>query len=65
MEDSFFTVQMFLLCVCGVSQWVVTEELGWREENDNTVVREDRPLVVSAKEDPVFPVCSLCQAENY
>lgn len=43
-------------------QWVV---IGRREKNDNTVVEQDRPLVVTAKEDPAFPVCSLCQGENY
>lgn len=43
--------------------WVVTEKIGGLEENDSAV--QDRLLVVSAKEDHVFPVCSLCQGENY
>lgn len=35
------------------------------DRNDNTVQEQDRPLVVSAKEASAFPVCSLCQGENY
>lgn len=48
--------------MCGSVQWIMTGEIGRRE---NTVLEQDRPLVVSAKEDPAFPVCSLCQGENY
>ena len=48
--------------MCGSVQWVVTREIGRREKK---LVEQDRPLVVSAKEDPAFPVCSLCQGEKY
>lgn len=63
-----FFSNTFLLCVCvcgGGVLWVATGEIGRREKNDNAVLEQDRPLVVSAKEDPAFPVCSLCQGENY
>lgn len=65
MDGGFFSgffSKTFLLCVCGGVQWIMTGEIGRRE---NTVLEQDRPLVVSAKEDPAFPVCSLCQGENY
>lgn len=48
--------------MCGSVQWIMTGEIG---RTENTVLEQDRPLVVSAKEDPAFPVCSLCQGENY
>lgn len=44
------------VCVCGSDR---------RNKNDKEVLRQDWPLVVSSKEDPAFPVCSLCQGENY
>lgn len=55
---------MFALSVCLVRR-VVTGEMGRTGKNDNAAREQDRPLVVSAKEDAAFPVCSLCQGENY
>lgn len=53
------------LCTCGSIQRVVAGQIGRIEKNDNAVLEQDRLLVVSAKEAPAFPVCSLCQGENY